>query len=44
MPQLLPVIYSAEKSQAIADLQAKIASEQTQLASDQALLAQLQGG
>lgn len=44
MPQLLPVIYSAEKTQAIADLEAKIASEQSQLAADQALLAQLQGG
>ena len=44
LPTWIPIIYAAEKDDAIADLEAKIAAEQATLAADQALLAQLQGG
>jgi len=44
LPAWIPLIYNAEKADAITDLQAKIANESAQLAADQALLAQLQGG
>lgn len=44
LPTWIPIIYNAEKADAITDLEAKIAAESATLAADQALLAQLQGG